>query len=161
MKKSILIIAIMSAFVFTSCKENAADKVSEEKVAEAANRDANAGKFPEISFAEKEFDFGTIEQGTKVEHVFKFTNTGDAPLVIVNAKSSCGCTVPTYPKTPVAPGDEAELLVKFNGSGKNQVSKTVTITANTKTGKEVIKIKAFVNPKAGAAAKAKKTLKTS
>jgi len=161
MKKSILIIAIMSAFVFTSCKENAADKVSEEKVAEAADRDANAGKFPVITFAEKEFDFGTIDQGTKVEHVFKFTNTGDAPLVIVDAKSSCGCTVPTYPKTPVAPGDTAEMLVKFNGSGKNQVSKTVTITANTATGKETLKIKAFVNPKAGTPATAGQSLKTS
>ncbi len=151
MKKSILIIAIMSAFVFTSCKENAAEKVSEEKVAEAADRDANSGKYPVITFAESEFDFGTIDQGTKVEHVFKFTNTGDAPLVIVDAKSSCGCTVPTYPKEPVAPGAEAELLVKFNGSGKNQVSKTVTITANTAAGKETIKIKAFVTPKEGAA----------
>ena len=161
MKKSILIIAIMSAFVFTSCKENAADKVSEEKVAEAADRDANAGKFPVITFAETEFDFGTIDQGTKVEHVFKFTNTGDAPLVIVDAKSSCGCTVPTYPKTPVAPGDTAEMLVKFNGSGKNQVSKTVTITANTAAGKETLTIKAFVNPKAGTPAKAGDSLKTS
>lgn len=149
MKKLILIVAVISAFSFTSCKEDAAAKVSEEKVAEAETRDANAGKFPKMVFAESEFDFGTIDQGTNVEHVFKFTNTGDAPLVIVNAKSSCGCTVPTYPKTPVAPGDSAEMLVKFNGSGKNQVSKTVTVTANTEAGKETIKIKAFVNPKAG------------
>ena len=140
----------MSAFVFTSCKENAAEKVSEVKVAEAADRDAKSENFPVITFAETEFDFGTIDQGTKVEHIFKFTNTGNAPLVIVNAKSSCGCTVPSYPKEPVAPGDTAELLVKFNGSGKNQVSKTVTITANTEVGKETIKIKAFVNPKNGA-----------
>ncbi len=159
MKKSILLIAIMSAFVFTSCKENAAEKVSEEKVAEAADRDANSGKHPVLTFAESEFDFGTIDQGTKVEHVFKFTNTGDAPLVIVDAKSSCGCTVPVFPKEPVAPGAEAELLVKFNGSGKNQVSKTVTITANTAAGKETIKIKAFVTPKEGVAGG--KALKTS
>ena len=153
MKNSIFIIAILSAFIFTSCKENAADKVNEENVEEAANRDANAGKFPKMVFSETEFDFGTIDQGTNVEHVFKFTNTGDAPLVIVDAKSSCGCTVPSYPKTPVAVGAEGELLVKFNGSGKNQVSKTVTITANTESGKETIKIKAFVNPKEGAATK--------
>lgn len=153
MKKSILIIAIMSAFVFTSCKENAAEKVNEEKVAEAETRDASADKHPVLSFEESEFDFGTIDQGTNVEHVFKFTNTGEAPLVIVNAKSSCGCTVPSYPKEPIAPGDSGEMLVKFNGSGKNQVSKTVTITANTVAGKETIKIKAFVNPKEGAPAK--------
>ena len=58
---------------------------------------------------------------------------------------------PLYPKTPVAPGATGEILVKFNGSGKNQVSKTVTITANTEKGKETISIKAFVNPKEGAA----------
>ena len=94
-------------------------------------------------------NFWEIDFENTRNNVFKFTNTGEAPLVIVNAKSSCGCTVPTYPKTPVAPGDSAEMLVKFNGSGKNQVSKTVTVTANTETGKETIKIKAFVNPKAG------------
>ncbi len=150
MKKTILIVAVMSAFIFTSCKENAADKVSEEKVAEAETRDANAGKFPVMAFDEAEFDFGTIDQGTNVEHVFKFKNNGDAPLVIVDAKSSCGCTVPSFPKEAIAPGGEGEMLVKFNGSGKNQVSKTVTITANTKTGKETLKIKAFVTPKEGA-----------
>ncbi len=152
MKKSILLLAAIAMVAFTSCKENAADKVSEENVAAAAERDAEAGKFPVMSFAESEFDFGTIEQGTPQEHRFKFTNTGEADLVIVDAKSSCGCTVPEYPKAPIAPGAEGELLVKFNGSGKNQVSKTVTITANTEKGKETIKIKAFVNPKEGAAA---------
>ena len=149
MKKLILIVAVISAFSFTSCKENAATKVSNEKVAEAETRDASASKFPKMIFTESEFDFGTINQGTAVEHVFKFTNTGEAPLVIVNAKSTCGCTVPSYPKTPIAPGDSAEMLVKFNGSGKNQVSKTVTITYNTLQGTETISIKAFVNPKAG------------
>ena len=101
-------------------------------------------------FTETEYDFGTIDQGALQEHVFTFTNSGDADLVIVDAKSSCGCTVPEFTKDPVAPGATGELLVKFNGSGKNQVSKTVTITANTKTGKETIKIKAFVTPKEGA-----------
>lgn len=144
-------LAIASVFAFTSCKEKAADKVNEENVAAAADRDADAGKFPVMSFAETEFDFGEIVQGTNVEHVFSFTNTGEAPLVIVDAKSSCGCTVPEYTKDPVAPGETGEMLVKFNGSGKNQVSKTVTITANTQAGKETIKIKAFVQPTDAAA----------
>ena len=152
MKKSIFVLALVSVFALTSCKEKAADKVSEENVAAAAERDANAGKFPVMTFSETEFDFGTIDQGTNVEHTFTFTNTGDAPLVIVDAKSSCGCTVPEYTKEPVAPGATGEMLVKFNGSGKNQVSKTVTITANTQAGKETIKIKAFVNAAEGAAA---------
>jgi hypothetical protein len=150
MKKSFLIVAVLSVFIFTSCKENAADKVNEENVTAAANRDAKAGDLPVMTFAESTFDFGEIEGGTAVEHIFKFTNTGNAPLVIVDAKSSCGCTVPEYTKEPVAAGESGELLVKFNGSGKNQVSKTVTITANTAKGKETLVIKAFVNAKEGA-----------
>jgi hypothetical protein len=71
--------------------------------------------------------------------------------MIVNAKSSCGCTIPEYTKEPVAPGADGQLLVKFNGSGQNQVSKTVTLTTNTKAGTETLTIKAFVTPKAGAA----------
>ncbi|MBK5212994.1 MAG: DUF1573 domain-containing protein [Flavobacteriaceae bacterium] len=152
MKKSILIVAILSVFAFSSCKDNAADKVNEDNVATAEARDADSGKFPTIVFEENEFDFGTIDQGTPVEHVFKFKNTGEAPLMIVNAKSSCGCTIPEYTKDPVAPGAEGQLLVKFNGSGQNQVSKTVTLTTNTKAGTEALTIKAFVTPKAGGAA---------
>ena len=149
MKNSILAIAVIALFAFTSCKKNAADSVVETNVTKAADRDSKTGEFPVMTFDEKQFDFGEITQGTPVEHIFTYTNTGKSNLVVVNAKSSCGCTVPTYPKTPVAPGDSAEMLVKFNGSGKNQVSKTVTVTANTETGKETIKIKAFVNPKVG------------
>ncbi|MBT0609034.1 DUF1573 domain-containing protein [Aequorivita echinoideorum] len=151
MKKSLLIIAVLSVFAFTSCKDNAADKVNEENVASAEDRDANSGNLPVIEFEEKQFDFGTIDQGTAVEHVFKFKNTGEAPLLIVNAKSSCGCTIPEWTKEPIAPGDSGELLVKFNGSGQNQVNKTVTLTTNTKNGTETLMIKAFVNPKEGGA----------
>ena len=161
MKKSILIVAVLSVFAFTSCKENAADKVNETNVAAAADRDAKAGEYPVMTFAEKEFDFGTIEGGTSVEHVFTFTNTGKSNLVIVDAKSSCGCTVPTFTDKPVPPGESGELLVKFNGSGENQVSKTVTITANTEAGTETLVIKAFVNAKDGAAAAGQGIIQTS
>jgi hypothetical protein len=180
MKKSILLLAVLSVFAFTSCKDNAADKVNEENVAAAADRDAESGKFPKITFEESQYDFGTIDKGTHVEHLFKFKNTGDAPLMIVNAKSSCGfgtidkgthvehlfkfkntgdaplmivnaksscgCTVPEWTKDPIAPGGEGELLVKFDGSGQNQVSKTITLTTNTEAGTESLVIKAFVNP---------------
>lgn len=147
MKKGILFLAVVAAMVFTSCKEDASNKVKAENVEEAAQRDAQEVVYPEMSFDEAEFDFGTIEQGASQEHTFSFTNTGKAPLVITNATSSCGCTVPSFTKEPIAPGEKGELLVKFNGSGQNQVTKTVTITANTESGKEQIKIKAFVNPK--------------
>ena len=103
-----------------------------------------------MTFDKKEHDFGTIVQGTPQETIFKFTNTGDAPLVITDARSTCGCTVPEYPKnTPIAPGEGGELLVKFNGSGNGAVTKTVTVVANTDKGSEIIRIKAYVNPKNG------------
>src|SRR5690606_29412238 len=140
MKKSVLLVAILSVFAFSSCKDNAADKVNEENVATAEARDAESGKFPAITFEESLFDFGTIDQGTNVEHVFKFKNTGEAPLMIVNAKSSCGCTIPEYTKEPIAPGASGEMLVKFNGSCQRQDSKTIKISTKKKIGEENLTI---------------------
>ncbi len=148
MKKGILILASALAFGFVACKKNASEKVSDEKVAEAAARDEKAGEFPVMKFEEVEHDFGQINEGDIVRHTFKFTNTGKTPLVITNAKGSCGCTVPSYPKEPIEPGATSEMIVKFNSNGKpNQQTKTVTITANTETGTERLKIKASVTPK--------------
>ncbi|WP_372919557.1 DUF1573 domain-containing protein [Salegentibacter sp.] len=147
MKKGILMIAAVGAMLFTSCKDNsnASEKVKAENVETAAERDAQATVYPEISFEEAEHDFGNIPKGEEVEHTFQFTNTGKAPLVITNASSSCGCTVPTYPKNEsIQPGETREMVVKFDGSGKGQVTKTVTLDANTEAGKERIRIKAFV-----------------
>ncbi|GAA4276460.1 DUF1573 domain-containing protein [Aquimarina mytili] len=149
MKKGILILAGVFAMTFVSCKDDAAKKVKEENVEIAAERDAKNTDFPVMTFAETEHDFGTINEGDVVEHKFSFTNTGKAPLVIVSAKGSCGCTVPEWPKEPIAPGATGEMLVKFNSNGKpNQQTKQVTITANTEAGKELLKIKAMVTPKA-------------
>ena len=151
MKKVVVAICTVALFAFTSCKENASSKINTDNVAEAAARDEAAKAIPVMSFEKAEHDFGTIEQGTPQETAFKFTNTGNAPLIITDAKSSCGCTVPQYPKnTPIAPGDSGELKVRFNGSGQNQVTKTITVTANTEKGSELLRIKAFVNPKGAA-----------
>jgi len=145
MKKGILLIAAFGAMIFTSCKDDASSKVKAENVETAAERDAEQVYYPEMKFEEAEFDFGNIAKGTAVEHVFKFTNTGKAPLVITNATSTCGCTVPSYPHNEsIAPGEQGEMTVKFNGSGQGQVTKTVTVSANTEKGSEQLRIKAFV-----------------
>lgn len=144
MKKGILMIAAMGAMLFTSCKDDASSKVKAENVETAADRDSKDVVYPVLAFEEEEFDFGTIQQNAAQEHVFTFTNTGQAPLVITNATSTCGCTVPTFTKEPIAPGETGEMLVKFNGSGQGQVTKTVTVTANTEAGTEQVRIKAFV-----------------
>lgn len=135
------------ALVGVSCKDKASNKIVADNVESAVTRDEAQKLVPVMTFEKAEHDFGTIEQGTPQETVFKFTNTGNAPLIITDAKSSCGCTVPDPPKEPIAPGETGELLVKFNGSGQNQVTKTITVTANTAKGSEILRIKAFVNPK--------------
>lgn len=150
MKRVIFATGVVAMFAFTSCKENASSKIKTDNVAEAAVRDEAAKSVPVMTFEKAEHDFGTIEQGTPQETSFKFTNTGNAPLIITDAKSSCGCTVPNPPKEPIAPGESSELVVKFNGSGQNQVTKTITVTANTEKGSEILRIKAFVNPKGAA-----------
>lgn len=148
MRTTILITAAVITMIFASCKENASKKIQSENVEMAANRDEDGKKLPVMTFEKTEHDFGDVVQGTPVETIFKFTNTGEAPLIITDAKSTCGCTVPEYPKDKaIAPGETGELVVKFNGSGKNLVTKIVTVTANTEKGSEKLKIKAFVKPK--------------
>ena len=148
MKRIFLALTLIALTASYSCKESASSKVDANKVELAADRDAQAKNFPIMTFDKREHDFGTIQNGTPQETVFTFTNTGNAPLIITDAKSSCGCTVPEYPKnTPIAPGDTGELLVKFNGSGQNQVVKTITVTANTEKNSELLRIKAFVQQK--------------
>lgn len=147
-------VAAVATMALTSCNEKAESATIDQAnlTAAAANKEV-AGNFPEMTFTETEFDFGTVEEGTVVEHEYKFTNTGSAPLIVVNAKGSCGCTVPTWSKEPIAPGAEGTMLVKFNTNGKpNAQTKTVTIKANTESGTESIRIKGFVTPKARAAA---------
>lgn len=73
---------------------------------------------PVITFKENSIDFGDIVQGQKVEHTFVLTNTGKQPLIISNVAATCGCTVPSWPKEPVAPGKSAEIKVSFNSTGK-------------------------------------------
>ena len=147
MKKLILGLGALCLIAFTSCKDNATKKVDENNVAKAAARDANSSKFPILQFSETEHDFGEIEAGKPVETVFNYKNVGEAPLVITDIKTSCGCTVPKdWSRAPLAPGESGKFTVRYNGSGSNKITKTITVTANTEKGKEVVKIVAFVKP---------------
>lgn len=132
----------------TSCKDKATDKIQAENLEIAANNSLKIADLPVMTFSKVSHDFGTINEGEIVKHPFTFTNTGNAPLVIISAKGSCGCTVSDWPKEPIAPGAVGTLLVTFNSNGKpNLQTKQVTITANTEKGKETLKIKAMVTPK--------------
>jgi len=111
----------------------------------ATKSDKPAGPTTAIDFAETSHDFGQIMQDSENKKVFTFTNTGAEPLIIENAKGSCGCTVPKYPKEPIAPGATGEIEVVYKpGKQKNQQTKNVTITANTEPSKTILTIKANV-----------------
>jgi len=145
MKKFSLIAIVSMSLITFSCKEKATEKIENANVEAAAVRDASANKMAVMSFDKTFHDFGQIAQGTPQQTVFTFTNTGDAPLIITDATSSCGCTIPDYPKnTPIAPGEQGQMVVNFNGSGQNQVTKTINVQANTANGSELLNIQAFV-----------------
>lgn len=149
MKKILLMVAVAATLGLTSCNEKAAAKIDEANLAAVVQNEQNIGDFPVMTFDQPIHDFGTVAEGTEVVHEFKFKNTGKAALVVVNATATCGCTVPTWTKEPIAPGGEGSLLVKFNTSGKpNAQSKTVTIKANTESGTETVTIKGNVTAKA-------------
>lgn len=96
---------------------------------------------PIITFSEKMFQFGEINQGDIVEHIFIFENTGNAPLILSDVKVTCGCTVPSWPKDPIASGESAEMQVRFNSRGKSGAqNKIITIISNAQNSTEKIRI---------------------
>ncbi|MFP4846399.1 DUF1573 domain-containing protein [Winogradskyella sp. PE311] len=154
MKKVILGLSALCMVAFTSCKENAASKIKSENVAVAADRDAKSGNFPVLELDKVEHDFGTIMNGTPVETIFKYKNAGNSMLVVSNIKSTCGCTVPSNYTKEVKPGEEGQFTVKFNGKGNGKVSKSLTMTTNTETGSQIVKISAMVQADPNAPQKA-------
>ena len=146
MKKLFLCFIATALVSFTSCKEKATDKINQENVEKAAERDAQDIVYP------------VLQNGTPVETVFTYTNSGRSPLVVTDIKSTCGCTVPQgWSREPLAPGASSQFTVKFNGKGANKVSKTITLTTNTEKGREQVRISAFITPDPNAAPVAKPT----
>ena len=164
MKRLSLLSALVVAIVFclASCKNESASNsaapapaVTTPSASPSANPAVTAPSVPtgpttSMTFAEPTHDFGEIMDGDKVEHVFTFTNSGSEPLVISNAKGSCGCTVPDWPKDPIKPGDTGEIKVVYNSKNKGKVggkneNKTVTITANTNPPETRVFIKGIVD----------------
>ncbi len=107
------------------------------------------GPIPTFEWAATEHDFGTINENDVVTHTYTFKNTGESPLIIEGVRPSCGCTAPSWTKTPIPVGAEGEIEVKFDSKGKpNAQNKTVTVTANTWPKQTVLRFKTFVTPKA-------------
>jgi len=158
--------AFVAALSFTACKNegSAAKDAARESLATTQTTStttpptqttptpppAPVGPLTSITFDEDTYDFGEVMEGEKVVHVYKFKNTGKEPLVISNAKGSCGCTVPEWPREPIPVGGNGEIRVQFDSKGKGKVgggpqAKKVTITANTDPANTFLNIKGVVN----------------
>jgi len=99
-----------------------------------------------ITWEENAYDFGEVIAGEKVEHTFRFSNTGSEPLVITNVQVTCGCTTPKgWPRDPIPPGKRAELVVQFNSAGKmGRQNKVVTVISNAVDGNSQVTFTATV-----------------
>jgi len=114
-----------------------------------ANSNVSTGPVTNIKFASDFKDFGEVKAQSENVYAFEFVNTGNEPLVIENAKGSCGCTVPDWPRDPILPGAKGLIDVVFKPKPretKGEDQKTVTVTANTNPKNTVLTIRALVNP---------------
>ena len=130
---SCIILIFLGAFI--SCQESAAKKINGTAPVETTQVSSSKSTIdgPVMTFNKTTHDFGTINEGDKVTTEFSFTNTGSADLIIVDARGSCGCTVPKYPKnTAIKPGQSETITVSFDSSNKpGMQQKSVTLSANT------------------------------
>lgn len=110
---------------------------------------APTGPTTTVEYETMVYDFGEVKEGEHVKYAFKFKNTGSEPLVISDAKGSCGCTVPDWPREPIAPGASAEIKIDFDSKGKgsddgSKQTKRVTVTANTNPAQTYLTISGVV-----------------
>ena len=115
--------------------------------AQKANPDNPPASNPnaaEISFEKTVHDYGTIVRGSNGTCEFKFTNTGKEPLILSKPRSSCGCTVPTWPKEPILPGNSDMIKVTYNTNTIGPINKTVTVSSNAQTSTVILSIKGKV-----------------
>jgi hypothetical protein len=138
--KRVLLSTMIAACMFFAACDGGTSGGGENEVSVS-----NVEETTTIEFENDLYDFGSITQGEKVTHTFNFTNTGDADLVIVSAKGSCGCTVPEWPKEPIAAGQSGVIKVVFNSEGKKgKQHKRVSIVANTEPATSAVTLKGEV-----------------
>lgn len=108
---------------------------------------AQIDKGAKIEFSKEVHDYGNIKYDGDPYCSFEFKNTGNEPLIISNAKGSCGCTVPEWPKEPIAPGAKGAIRVKYDTKRPGPINKSVTITSNAVNSPDmIIRIKGEVGP---------------
>lgn len=100
----------------------------------------NDAAVAKVTWVESQFDFGVIKQGIPVEHYFEFKNDGDSPLLINNVKTSCGCTVSSYPKEPIMPGESEKIKVTYNAAKIGNFNKRITVFSNANSNESKLTI---------------------
>jgi hypothetical protein len=137
--KRTFFIASLVAITLASCS-SATDRIKSSDDA-VSGTEVMMDALPTIAFAEEFHDFGEVQEGEVVEHTFTFTNEGEGPLIISNAQGSCGCTVPDWPRQPIAPGQKGQIKVSFNSTGRaGRQDKRVTLTTNAVPQSKVLNI---------------------
>lgn len=140
MKKTILVFA---AIAFTSFVSTAQAPPTTPVTSTPAQENPNA---PDAAFEKDVVDYGTIEYDGDGNRDFKFKNTGKEPLIIYSATGSCGCTVPTWPKEPIKPGETGAIKVHYDTKRVGNFEKTITVASNGKAPSKTLKIKGIVKP---------------
>jgi hypothetical protein len=138
--------AVLLATSLSSCDQKTDGKVTSDMVNNSATASGEENiPISAIKFDQDTFNFGTVMEGERVSHAFTFTNTGKNALVISKAIGSCGCTVPEWPKEPIAPGAKGKIDVVFNSERRvGKANKDVTVYANTEPATSKVTLKGFV-----------------
>jgi len=138
----IALISMQNSFAQSTSVSAAPTKKIRKKSDAIRRNDAN---LPQIQFDKTLVDLGTIKEDAVVEKAFEFTNTGTADLVIIDVKGSCGCTVPTKPSEPIAPGKRGKISVKYTAKNKVGPQKpTITVISNAQNTVEKLKLETWV-----------------
>ena len=127
MKRIIFVLALISVFTFSLQAQQSTPVTNDS-----------------IVFNQIVHDYGTIEKGSDGTSIFTFTNKGQKPLILSNVRASCGCTVPEWPKQPVAPGETGEIKVRYNTNIAGNFNKTITVSSNAANSTVTLRVRGNV-----------------
>ena len=131
MKKTLTLLSFVLVFATIAFAQ---DKAKSTAAAPATSQTVKQDG-PQMDFKFTEHNFGELEEGPKANVEFKFTNTGNKPLILTDVKASCGCTTPDWPKEPILPGQSSQIKVEYNTQGRpGDFTKSITITSNMEDG---------------------------
>ena len=137
-----IVLGLFIALAVTACTSSSETDTEQRRVDYAEFIDNPT----EMAFESMDYEFGEVKEGTQVKYTYKFKNTGDQNLILINVKGSCGCTVPEeWPKNPIAPGETGEIKVVFDSQDRvGNVRKNVRVEANTNPSLNVLTLSGVV-----------------